>query len=85
MTLNSRMYLKMSRFHQKRMKIICENKMCNIWHTSHIYIIRSGVCQFTFYIISASLYSFYASFYLNKREKCFAPGHIDKRVWHNMH
>ena len=50
------------------MKVLCENNMCNIWLTSHIYIIRSGVCQFTFYIISASLHSFYASFYPNKRE-----------------
>ena len=46
-TLNSRMYPNMSLFHQKRMKIICDNNMCNIWFTSHIYIIRSGVCQFT--------------------------------------
>ena len=63
MTLNSRIYL------EKGMKIICEYNMCNIWHTSHIYIIRSGVCQYTFYIISASLHVFYASFYPNKREK----------------
>ena len=47
-TLKFRMYLKMSLFHQKRMKIICDNNMCNIWFASHIYIIRSGVCQFTF-------------------------------------
>ena len=47
-TLSSRMYLKMSLIHQKRMKIFCDNNMCNIWFTSHIYIIRSDVCQFTF-------------------------------------
>ena len=47
-TLNFSMYLKMSLFHQKRMKIICDNNMCNIWFASHIYIIRSDVCQFTF-------------------------------------
>ena len=47
-TLNSRMNPKMSLFHQKRMKIICNKNMCNIWFTFHIYIIRSGVCQFTF-------------------------------------
>ena len=47
-TLNSRMYFKMSLFHQKRLKIICEYNMCNIWFSSHIYVIRSGVCQFTF-------------------------------------
>ena len=38
----------MSLFHQMRIKILCENNMCNIWLTSHIYIFRSGVCQFTF-------------------------------------
>ena len=32
------------------MKIIYENNMCNIWFTSHIYIIRSGVCQFIIFI-----------------------------------
>ena len=79
-TLNFRMYLKMSLFHQKRMKIICDNNMCNIWFSFHIYIIRPGVCQFTFYITSASLHSLYASFYPNKRENCFTPGHIDKKV-----
>ena len=46
--INFKMYLKMSLFHQMRMKIICDNNMCNIWFASHIYIIRSGVCQFTF-------------------------------------
>ena len=62
--------------------------MCNIWFTSHIYIIRSGVCQFIFYIMSLLLHSYYASFYPNKRETIcdrFTPGHIDKKVWHNMH
>ena len=85
-TLNSRMYLKMSLFHQKRMKIICDNNMCSIWFTFHIYIIRSGVCvNLHYYIISASLHSFYASFYPRKRETCFTHGHIDKKVWHNIH
>ena len=32
------------------MKIICENNMCNVWLTSHTYIIRSGVCQFYIFI-----------------------------------
>ena len=70
-TLNSRMYLKMSWFHQKRiMKIICENNMCNVWFTSHIYIIRSGVCQFTFlYHISIGIHSFLRRFYPNKKRE----------------
>ena len=85
MTLNFRMYLKMSLFHQKRMKIICDNNMCNIWFASHIYIIRSGVCQFTF-LYHISIVTFIVCvFNPNKREKCFTPGHIDKKVWHNMH
>ena len=68
-TLNSRMYLKMSLFRQKRMKIICDNNMCNIWFTFDIYIILGQVCvNLRFYIISASLHSFYASFYPNNRE-----------------
>ena len=68
------------------MKIIYENNMCYIYGLLLMFTLLGQVCvNLYFYMISAS---FYASFYPNKREKCcdlFTPGHIDKKVWHNIH
>ena len=61
------------------MMIICDNKMCNIWFTSHIYIIRSGVCKFTFLYHISIVTFILCVVYPNKREKRFTHGHIDKK------
>ena len=68
-TLNSRMYLKMSLFYQKKMKIICNNNMHNIWFTSHIYIIRSGVCQFYIFISYQHRYIHFMRLFIPTKKK----------------
>ena len=68
-TLNSRMYLKMSIFHKNRMKIFCDNNMCNIWFTSHIYIIRSGVRQFYIFISYQHRYIHFMRRFIPTKEK----------------
>ena len=51
------------------MKIICDNNMCNIWFTSHIYIIRSGVCQFYIFISYQYRYIYFKHRFIPTKEK----------------